>query len=300
MVIDEADKVKEEIILYAIGNLTGSIAKLIMLSTPDTDTSLFVKWVREVLNKERKDFKLFTWEATIDKCKWHDKEQEKLKEKEYSKEMYATQVLGRPKMEQERTFFPLKHLNACILDVEPIREGGQDSWLEAGIDMGFNNTVLVIRERIGTTKKKIIFVKEWKKHPIEEIAIEIAKFLDSYDVRYTKVDSKAGIGVQVKGQLEKYTRKHITYIDANVKIANELGEWTSNKEQMMGQLLRTIREHQLIIPLCFTEAIIQLKKYRRNMQTGDDIVDAIALACYNPLIPLSDKIRSKVIFTFNK
>jgi len=43
VVIDEADKVKEEIILYAIGNLTGSIAKLIMLSTPDTDTSLFVK-----------------------------------------------------------------------------------------------------------------------------------------------------------------------------------------------------------------------------------------------------------------
>jgi hypothetical protein len=280
VVIDEACRVNNNIILECLGNITGDISKFILLSTPDIDTSLMVKWIKE----ENKDFRIFTWSS--EGLAWHNKEIEDIKKKEYTKEMYATQVLGRPKLDVERSFFPHKHIDACILDVEPIREGGQDSWLEAGIDLGYNNTVLVIRERIGTTKKKVLFIKQWQKKPIEEVAPEIAKLLDSYNPKYTKVDSKAGMGVPVKGQIEKYTRKHIDYIDASIKVADENGEWTSHKEQMMGQLLRTIREHQIIIPICFVELITQLRKYRRNMQIGDDIVDALALACYNPIVPL--------------
>jgi hypothetical protein len=283
VVVDEASRVKEDIILYCIGRLTGDIAKLIMLSTPEPSTSYFVRLVVASIKKEKeaKAYRLFMWSA--EKLTWHNKEQEKNKLESYTKAQYASLVLGRPYTEDERTFFSSKHLEACLSEEDGSRVGGSKSTLECGIDFGFNSFTIVIRERIGATKTKVIFFKEWVRVPREEVFPEIAKILNTYKPEIIKADSKP---VEYKGQIEKHTKRRIVYVDAG---ANDVvdGKEITNKAHMYGQLLRRVREHQLILPYPYTKPILdQMRVYRKNMRDGDDIVDALALACYEPSIPL--------------
>lgn len=292
VVVDEASRVKEDIILYCIGRLTGDIAKLIMLSTPEPSTSYFVRKVVSVMKKEKdgKNYRLFLWSA--EKLSWHNKEQEKNKLDSYTKAQYASLVLGRPYTEEERTFFPLSHLDACMAEEDSSRVGGAKSTLESGIDWGFNSSVLVIRERIGATKTKVIFFREWNKVPKEILAPEIAKILNIYQPLINKADSKPP---EYQHKVELHTRRKIHYIDASdIDIVD--GKEVTHKAHMLGQLLRRVKEHQLILPFPYCKPIIdQMRVYRKKMRDGDDRVDALALACYEPSTPL---ITEKVTMHF--
>jgi predicted RNase H-like nuclease len=76
-----------------------------------------------------------------------------------------------------------------------------------------------------------------------------------------------------------------------------------HKEQMLGQLQRMIREHRLIVPQTLpnvTDVIMELKKYRRKMIKGDDLVDALALSIYEPSVPLESESYGRVYFPDNK
>ena len=287
--IDEACKVKDEIVEEAFGNITGDIAKMIMLSTPDVDNSYMVRTMNDTKDRS---WKIFMWEAEKKDCPWHNEEIEKEKKHKYSKQLYATQVLGRPKKEEERTFFPSKHLNACVFEEDTSRVGGAKSTLESGIDWGFNTTAFVVRERIGPTKTKVIFIKVYKKVPIEEIAPDIAHYLNIFKPEVNKADSKPS---QFQGWVEKFTKRKIHYIDASDTEVVD-GKEITHKAHMLGQLLRRVKEHQLVlaIPAC-AELVEEMKAYRRHMRDGDDRVDALALACYEPSTPL---VNEKVTMHF--
>lgn len=286
VVIDEASRVKEDIIAYCRGRLTGDIAKLIMLSTPEPDVAYFTRLVVSCIKKEKaaKGYKLFMWSASIENCPWHNKEQEKSKLDSYTKAQYAALVLGRPYTEEERTFFPHTHLDQCMSEEDNSRIGGAKSTLESGIDWGFKSGItLIIRERIGPTKTKVIFIRQWKGIPREEVAPEIAKLLNLYQPLINKADSKP---VDYQHLVEKYTRRRIYYIDASdITIVD--GKEITHKAHMLGQLLRRVKEHQLILPYPYCKDLIEeMRVYRRGMKEGDDLVDALALACYEPSTPL--------------
>jgi hypothetical protein len=264
VVIDEACLVKNDIILTSFGNITGKLAKFIGLSTPDVDTSLFVKWATD----NKAGFKVHQWSATLKECPWHDKTIEETKKKEYSKERYATEVLGRPKTAAERSFFTRKHLEKCIYDIEPIREGKEQSRIEIGIDFGMTEswTVLTVTERIGTTKRKVLYIKYWKLPP-EQVAPEIMKEIEKWKPYLVKADSKPPEYMQA---LKRYTNT-IEFIDA-----------TFHKEQILGQMLAIVRSHNLIIPINFVTLIKQMQNYRKGMTKGDDYVDSLGYSIYEP------------------
>jgi hypothetical protein len=96
-----------------------------------------------------------------------------------------------------------------------------------------------------------------------------------------KADDKPA---EYQHKVEPFTKVHIHYLSAPM-----------HKEAIISQMQRRVRQHQLIIPDHFTNIILELRKYKRGKRTGDDLVDALALACYEPATPLS-KCSGSVIF----
>ena len=255
--IDEAAEVKDDVILTALGNLSGSISKFILLSTPHKD-NLFTKWATD----ENSGFKVHMWSA--ENLPWHDKTILETKKKEMSSEKYAVEVLGRPPTIQERGFFSRTHVNKCISDSPIVREGGT---IEIGIDFGEieSCTILTVIERVGRIKCKILEIKKWKLPP-ELVADEILVQIRKWNPTIVKADNKPPEYMNV---LKTKTRK-IVFIDC-----------TFHKELMLGQLQKLIREHSILIPQHEVELIKQLTIYRRGMKVGDDYVDSLALAIYD-------------------
>jgi len=285
VVLDECCEIKNDIILTSMGNITGPISKFIVLSTPHVDTSLFVKWATTPEDK----FKIHLWNS--EGLPWHSKVIDDTKKKEYSREKYAVEMLGRPPTKAERAFFPSKHIEKCVLPVEPIREGGPHSRLEIGIDWGFEApTFLIVTERIGTTQRKILFTKKWTGKPIETIGPEILNIIADFKPYLVKADSKPP---EYKQWFENHARHVVIFIDCAL----------GHKEQMLGQLQRMIREHRLIIPQTLpnvVDIIMALRKYRRKMIKGDDPVDALSLSIYEPSSPLEGGSYGRVYFPENK
>ena len=145
-----------------------------------------------------------------------------------------------------------------------------NSYLEAGIDWGHESgTTLIIRERIGTTKAKIIYLYQWIKIPRDKMAKELAKDLDTYKPEVVKADSRP---TDYQGWVEKYTRRRIHYVNAEDQDTDEGGRPITHKAHMLGQLARRVKEHQLIIPIPYAKPILdQMRIYRRGMRSGDDL-----------------------------
>ena len=280
VVIDEACKVSNQVMITAMGNLTGEVAKYILLSTPDDDKSNFVVWYGD----NDMGFRVYTWSA-VDLI-WHDASIEAMKKKTMTPEIYATQVLG-------RSFFATKNIDEkCLIEGEPKPEGGATARLEVGIDHGFNYTVYVLTERVNASKRIILFYKVWEKKQFEEVAPEIGALLNIHKPFCIKMDSKP---IQDQHIIEKYTRRHIDYIDLSFEEKDEKGETMrdaagrviNHKNYMIGQLRSKVRNGYLkiFVPIQ-REVAEQLRKYRPKMSTGDDIVDSLALSCYEPTTPL--------------
>jgi hypothetical protein len=290
VVIDEACKVSNQVMITAMGNLTGEVAKYIILSTPDDDKSNFVVWYGD----PDMGFRVYTWSS--ENLQWHDASIEAMKKKTMTPEIYATQVLGRPKTAEERSFFATKNIDEkCLVEGDPKPEGGATTRLEVGIDHGFNYTVYVLTERVNASKRIILFYKVWEKKNFEEVAPEIGALLNIHKPFCVKVDSKP---VQDQHIIEKYTRRTINYIDLSFEEKDEKGavmrdsggRIINHKNYMIGQLRSKVRNGyiKIFVPEQ-REVAEQLRKYRPKMSTGDDLVDALALSCYEPAEPLIEK-----------
>lgn len=100
VIIDEACLVPNDIIMTALGNLSGPVSKFILLSTPipnpDKGTDKepkFMKWLRDP------EFKVFHWSSLG--LPWHSQRLVDTKRKEFTPAKWAAEVLGRAPTEDE-------------------------------------------------------------------------------------------------------------------------------------------------------------------------------------------------------
>jgi len=275
-IIDEAAEIPDLMLTTALGNLRGQISKYVMLSTPHK-TGLFTDIIT---NPKKFGFNIFMWSAL--KCSWQTEELLKSKKAMMSSQQYKMEVLGQILSSEERALFSTKHLDLCIYETIS-KENAPHSTIEAGIDWGFDpaSTVLCITERI-FNRRRVLDIKGWLKKPIEEIAPEIAKILEAYNVTLVKADARP---TAYKHHVEKYTKIPIYYIEGNM-----------HKDAMLSQLQRKIRQHTLEISQGELTLITQLRKYRKGQTGGDDYADALALSCYEPAEPLESRPTPTVIF----
>jgi hypothetical protein len=303
VILDETAEMPRDTIIAAQGCLTGDICKLIMLSTPHKAGSMFNEIVA---NPDEYDFRVFNASAEV--CPWQKQSNDRAK-KTLTPSEYAMEIQGRVPTADERSYFPPKHIEACIQDIEPFPEGGVNSIKEVGIDFGYastSGTIYVLTEKIGTVKRKVLKILCWKERSIEDLAPEIAEHILVDKPKYIKADSRPAFN---KGHIEKYCRRTIRYIDPEQPAIKKdktdmfahLKKIPTIKETMLGQLQRKLREHNLILPNTIElmpVMVKQLKKYSRGMSVGDDFVDALALSCYEPIEGYEDS-HCRVVFGEN-
>jgi hypothetical protein len=271
--VDEACLVKDDIYRQAILPVsTGDIAKIVILSTPSEPQGFFTEIVSD---PEKYSFTLKQYSSEV--CPWQEVSNRRLKAT-LSQAEYATEVLARVPSRDERAFFANKDIARCIVDVEPTAELKERSKLECGIDFGYgkrNSTALTITEK-QFTKRKLIFQREWRDVSFGEIAACLKGFGGTI-----KADSRPA---EFKGKLEQYLPDtKIYYLDM-----------VFHKEHCITQLQTRIRMHQLTIPDIdgFRPLVKELRVYKLHKQTNDNLVDSLAISCYEPKEPLKSQAPS--------
>ena len=258
--LDEAAELMRSTITTALGNLSGNISKIVLLSTPHK-ASLF----NEIAEDPTKyGYKLFTWSSL--NCSWHGKELIASKKALMTSQEWKTDVLGLPLTLAERAFFPNKDITKCIVQCEPTREGAGKSTVEVGIDFGYgspNVTCFTATERL-YSKRKVLYIKTWR----DFNAAEIAQLLEQYKPNLVKADS---MPAEFRGRIEQHTKVKLIYVEAKV-----------HKDAMLTQMQRRVRLHELIIPDIFVDLIKELERYKKGKRAGDNRVDSLCLSCYEP------------------
>jgi hypothetical protein len=297
IIFDEAQDIEERIYLKARGCLkVDIIGKVIIVGTPYSDKGRGSNWFIDIVSGKDKRIKWKFSQYSSDICLWNDV---KTWKKLWSSARYKAECLGFAPKPKELSFFPESHSQYNIIPTDPIRIGGgitsagkAKSTLEVGIDFGVECTVYTLIERVGIVCN-ILFVKGWKGRGLETIAPEIAQLLEQHNPTLIKADSRP---VDCQGIIEKYTRRKINYINTSLEEKDEEGKLMSVRQNMYGQLQRKWNKHYLIISERFVDTIVQVKRFRMGMKRGDDYVDSLALACYEPSVPLDRIVQGRVYF----
>lgn len=294
IIIDEAARVPTAIIKAASPCLEGDICKLILISTLKIGT-LFTDIVSGDC-EEFADLNFTVKQYSSEDCSWRSESNKRDKALMTPSE-YAVEIQARLPTKGERSFFNPKDVDMCIVDVEPIREGGSKSTIEVGIDWGEKMcpTSIHVTERISPTKSKLLD-EYCKLGKIEERLPEIAQFILNWRPDVIKADSRPE---KFKGLLEPYIKGYkINYVDMA-----ELNPTENNthKKAMLGQLQKAVRTHHLIIPYnlksCSSMKLklemiryrfnsgeeLKYSKFKANKRKGDDRVDSLALSTYQIL-----------------
>jgi hypothetical protein len=281
IIIDESEEITEDMKDVITGcSKVDLIGKVIYIGTPYDDKgkqNWFVTMVQKLLDgiedPKYEGYKLSRYPSEI--CKWNAVDRWR---KDWSIARFKAECLGIPPSIEERSFYPHKCIDECVLDVEPLREGGTNSFTEFGIDLGIERSVLMVTEKIGV-RRKVLDIIIWKNIPVEERVSDIKRLKDKYQPRYIKIDSKP---LEEAQYIKLKFGSIVMLIDASKQELME-NKWTTVKEIMMGQSQKLVRERKLLIPSQYIEFIEELKKYQRKMNRGDDIVDAFVLSIYEPI-----------------
>jgi hypothetical protein len=278
--LDEVADMTRETITTVMGNISGDYCKLVFLSTPHK-TGMFT----EIVTKpDDLGFIVFHW-SELD-CKWHSKEEIELKEKTFLKQKYKFDVLGEVLTKEERAFFDIKMLEGkCVVDREPQRQGGERSTIEFGLDFGVNETTLVIVEKLGMAATNTIYTQQWDRgSSMEYVCEEIIKLKHIFKPNVFKADA---LPIEYRQYYQSKMPYQIKFINMRKEevVTNSEGveELNCVKDIAMGQLQRKVQEGTIKIPAKFVDLIIQMRRYRKGMFHGDDLVDALAMAVYVPI-----------------
>jgi hypothetical protein len=297
IIFDESQDIPEEVFLKGLGCVRDdTVGKILVLGTPYTETKGKggkPNWFISLVENPKKYIKGFSFhlsQYSSELCDWNPHE---LWKAAWNKQRYDAECLGKVTPVAERSFFPTANINKCCFDMDATREGGPKSVLETGIDCGFNNTTYCLVEHISPVKAKVLFMREWLKKSIEDIAPEIADLLRQHNPMLAKIDSRQGSNVpSYHKEIKKYWRGNLVAVDASLreKVINEEGqeELLTVKWNMLGQMGRRLREGQLIIPTRLplsAKLIDQMKKYNPRRGQKDDVLDSVLLACYRPTTP---------------
>lgn len=304
VILDETQDIETSVILKAFGCLKRDIlGKLIPIGTPFTETKGRVgkvNWFIELVKNpkgfiEGKKFHLSQYPSNL--CSWNDVS---LWKSAWGLVRFDAECLGIVTPVEDKPTF--NNIDACCYDIDAVPEGGVNSRREAGIDCGEKHTAYILTERIGTVKRKILSIEIWDDRYIQDIAPEIASLINLHNPTPTKIDSKQGkYSPSYKKEIKKYTQKLMIAVDASLrdKVIDDKGQenLVTIKSNMMGQLIKKIREGNLIIPMRLKNAdllVKQLKIYNPKRGRDDDLVDALALSCYEPSVPFNSGTGGRV------
>lgn len=304
IIYDETQDIDTSVILKGFGCLkTDLVGKLIVIGTPYTESKGKVgkvNWFIELVKNpkkyiEGKPFHLSQYPSNL--CSWNDVS---LWKAAWGKVRFDAECLGVVTPIEEKPMFT--NVDACCYDSDGVPEGGENSRREAGIDCGEKRTVYVLTERIGTVKRKVLYIDIWENRLIQVIAPEIAALINLHNPSLTKVDSKQGnFAPSYKREIKKYTQKLMISVDASLKdkvlSANGTENLMTIKANMIGQVHKKIREANLMIPMRIKYADVlvrELREYNPKKGRDDDIVDALALSCYEPSTPFNSGTGGRV------
>ena len=273
VIADEAAELSDKMITTAMGNLSGKIGKMVLLSTPHK-TGLFTKIVSEA---ERYKYKVINWSEVG--CLWHSSDSIQNKKRLMSNQEYKMEVLGQVLSLEERAFFPRDHLKKCYIE-NMMTEGGNRT---AGLDFGqvVGKNVLTIVEWIGP-RRKVLLSKSWAKKNIEDILPEIQSLVEEHKVEVIRADSKPPEYSHIIGK--SIGTIQVIYIDM-----------TFHKEASIGQLKTLVKKHTLEIDVRNVPLQVEMEKYRLHKRSGDDLVDSLSMAIYD-WEGLKAKFVPKVLF----
>lgn len=263
--LDEAELMPSETLSTAYGNLSGEKIKLVVLGTPSSHYSKF----NEILkNPDKYSFTLFKWSETD--CNWHTKEELTNKKKIMTEDEWKRDVLGEISSSDIKLLWEAEQINNCIKDTV-LTEGGRR---EAGIDGGGTGVqnrdklALVIGERIGKYKFKVLHSQTWGFSNLSEAPKEIGLLLKLYNAQVVKVDSLPSFWSDLIA--EHYDAKKVFPVT-----------FKAYKEEMQGKLSHVIESQGLEIPVAHDDLIQEMKSYKKQGNPHyDDLVDALLLANY--------------------
>lgn len=260
VIIDEAADINNDIVLTALGNLSGNISKICMVSTPHILTSIFVKWASDL----KSGFDIHQWSS--EGLPWHDLTIDKLKKKEYAPSKYAIEMLGRVPSITEISFFSKKDIEKCIIEnIQPETTEKRIAGLDFGESVGEH--VLSIIEQVGV-RRRLLFIKAWKKTPIESILPDIQRYCENYKVEIIRADSKPSEYAKIIG--DKIGSIPIIYLDM-----------TYHKKAMLGQWRLLIKRHNFQFDAKEIPLKLQIERYRLHKRAGDDLCDSCMMSCYD-------------------
>jgi len=287
IIFDETQDIDTSVILKALGCLKkDKIGMVIFIGTPFSEKKTGRPWFIQLINDPKHFVKGMPFHLTQHSSDvtggWNDVDMWKAT---WSKERWNAECLGKVTENKEKSYFGGENVDSCCQDIEPDPIGGMNATREAGIDCGFHNTVYYLTERVGSVKRNLLYIGVWKDQSIELIAPEIGRLLNQHRPNIVKIDSKTGSVADYREVIHRYYKGRIDKVDASKQFMNEDKTTITVKAAMRGQLLRKIREKNLIIPMRLEhtdELVKQLLKYNIYHKEGDDHVDALMLSCYEP------------------
>jgi len=312
-VLDETASLSDNIINTALGCPTGTINKVIFISTPHKDHSMF----NDIVRQHPEGWVIKQYSSTL--CPWMKGTLERNKQQlalgKYSQEQWAIEVDGRVPEDKEVSRFDSKevvrsvHKNVGFI-------GGLDSKILAGIDFGYgkNNRslmVLVIVEKL-KARFNVLRVYSWSIDTIGDTAYrECAEYLNQFRPYRIQADSKP---VEFQGKIEEYGSPKITYVDLSKHHIEErslLDIQSNNKETLpfktdtgitykqigINFLSYLLKTNNLNIDTKEDALIEQLKTFREGMTYYDDLVQALILAVTE--FPYRSKYRGMISGPWN-
>jgi hypothetical protein len=290
IIIDETQDVDTGVILKALGCLKKDIlGMLIVIGTPYSEKKSGIPWFIQLIEDSKHFIKGIPFHLTQHSSDvtggWNDVA---IWKATWSKERWNAECLGQVTANKEKSYFGSTNVDLCCQDIEPDPQGGMNATREVGIDCGFHNTTYILTERNGSVKRMVLYIGYWKDQSIENLAPQIGALLSSHRPTITKIDSKSGSIADYRQVIRPYYRGRMDKVDLSKAITLTDGEEKrelSTKEAARGQLLRKVREHNLIISTRLENSkplIEQMLKYNIHHKEGDDLVDALMLSCYEP------------------
>ena len=277
LIIDECADIATQIIKTALPLLKEPLSKVVLISTPHKERSLFNEYVGNV----PKGWKLLQYSSEL--APWTEQMRKVVKDTLTQAE-YETEINAKIPEEHIKTLLPTKDVDSCIEDFISITALSENS-LHFGIDWGFGAdkrslSVCTLVEW-SKAKKKVIKTWSWNRKNIENLFSELGSILVSYkDI--TRKPLTIYCDSKPKGFLDKlkeYTQGlRIKEVDKASTVNNAKNNKVTIKSILITQLYQLVKTHHLRIPNTETKLIAELKKYRKGMQYYDDYVDSLMLA----------------------
>lgn len=271
LILDECASISTPIIKTALPLLKDDIAKVIMISTPHKERSLFNDYVANL----PKDWVLLQYSSEL--AEWTSK-MRKLAKDTLSESEYETEINAKIPEESIKTLLSSEDVNACCEEYIAL-SGLPDTKLQLGIDWGYSRSLscAVLCEH-SKAYKRIIKTWSWNQDTIENLYSELGAIILNYwkiSNKQLKVlcDSKP---IGFLENLKKYSFPvYIKPIDKSASLATstekESKDYTNIKSLLLTQLYNLVKTKHVKIPSSETELIKQLKLYKKEKVYGNDL-----------------------------